>query len=1288
MASAAQFPVSNEVPQKVVSQPMQKKILQDVLDCIVQMKCEFFDNHQPINDDSVVLQRFCAKFEHLVQVGMREKVSLLGRKKDYWDYFCECLASSKGSNDGIKYVKSLGENKTSLGKGRAFIRFCLVHQRLADTLQQCVVHDKTKDWFLPSSVLLNQKECQGLINSLYDLNSMHFDLSPRGYDLDSVWPSFANRKPGARGSWNVPLSRRSSITSMDTISQISMSIDTTEVDRLAKDLEVAHSVKSELIGQLGALQQEKELVSQTAWTAQGERQALEHQLTELRSQHAELLDKYNNLDVEHVKLKLEREHKTKLHIDELRQMDEKVKDEEARRVSLLKAEEDIWKKEVKEEGERRKREIDRLQKDVETKTLEAEELYDRWSRQSKALKTLILDSAVKTDPDDLETCLVHLADHIKNLQAQVNMVTLEKTSMQASLQGELSEKGEQASILLGRCLEMERVQKDLLGTQANLHTQMTTYEMDLKKEQDLVVSLQEKLMLLNSQLEQKETQLERVKEGKAEMERQTLESGDRLDDLIQENGKLILEVENLLHINAALSQTQENKSASLEEAYASLKEKEQNNFELTKSVEESRLRVDLLQSELTTLNMRILEKDEDIKLLQRNSDAQTTERQAVIESNKTALTETQDQLSKTLQRLELVSREAEEAGAGSQVLQEQLSSAQAEIVTLKSLSSDLGEKCASLEAEVEELSNEGRKKDALIEETNAASDLIRMECAAAQESLISVKAQAEKLGIESKRIDREREQRAVELAELRAEMENLKQEMDCEKSRSMGLLKESEGVKSSEGEKEENILNLVTELEKLRRDQDEAAASLGNTIVELTNKLVEKDEKLQSTLSEKETLASELEQERNVRLELLRNSKREVETLNSSIHGSESKLRSLIVELQVEIEEVKKHHETEVLSFAERISHLESELSNKEIILDSRSLDYENKITELKDDIAKLERSSLESSESIGKLTAQLAVLTEEKEHLLTQTDAALEDALQIKSQLTETSEQLAVSYTQLENMTKEKNSLSAAAANMSEELSKLQDEKDEIRREIQDLKIMLQLAEDESQEMLRQKRAVELEVEDMQARVSRLVEEKSELTSQLDSYQSQTEFSTKVLEEALVESREALEQVKADKLGLQENFESLEREKVELMTKQVKLEEENDELRRSNQRLQLQITPAQGSEIENLRLELEEERRTVENLNEEILALQFQLSSEQMLKKDFSQTQHAAEDTAVELKTRISELEIIVEQLEEECEHLRKTKETDSVQVSWKYKHIRRYNSIVQVHLEIHKKV
>lgn len=46
---------------------------------------------------------FCSQFDQ------KEKASLLGNKKDYWDYFCACLAKVKGANDGIRFVKSISE---------------------------------------------------------------------------------------------------------------------------------------------------------------------------------------------------------------------------------------------------------------------------------------------------------------------------------------------------------------------------------------------------------------------------------------------------------------------------------------------------------------------------------------------------------------------------------------------------------------------------------------------------------------------------------------------------------------------------------------------------------------------------------------------------------------------------------------------------------------------------------------------------------------------------------------------------------------------------------------------------------------------------------------------------------------------------------------------------------------------------------------------------------------------------------------------------------------------------
>ena len=45
----------------------------------------------------------------IFQFDQKEKTTFLGTKKDYWEYFADCLAKIKGANDGIRFVKSITE---------------------------------------------------------------------------------------------------------------------------------------------------------------------------------------------------------------------------------------------------------------------------------------------------------------------------------------------------------------------------------------------------------------------------------------------------------------------------------------------------------------------------------------------------------------------------------------------------------------------------------------------------------------------------------------------------------------------------------------------------------------------------------------------------------------------------------------------------------------------------------------------------------------------------------------------------------------------------------------------------------------------------------------------------------------------------------------------------------------------------------------------------------------------------------------------------------------------------
>ncbi|XP_005348227.1 FYVE and coiled-coil domain-containing protein 1 [Microtus ochrogaster] len=194
-----------------------QRIIRDLQDAVTELSNEFKEGGEPITDDSTSLHKFSYKLEYLLQFDQKEKASLLGSKKDYWDYFCACLAKVKGANDGIRFVKSISELRTSLGKGRAFIRYSLVHQRLADTLQQCFMNAKvTSDWYYARSPFLKPKMSSDIVGQLYELTEVQFDLASRGYDLDAAWPTFARRTLATSSSaylWKPP-SRSSSMSSL------------------------------------------------------------------------------------------------------------------------------------------------------------------------------------------------------------------------------------------------------------------------------------------------------------------------------------------------------------------------------------------------------------------------------------------------------------------------------------------------------------------------------------------------------------------------------------------------------------------------------------------------------------------------------------------------------------------------------------------------------------------------------------------------------------------------------------------------------------------------------------------------------------------------------------------------------------------------------------------------------------------------------------------------------------------------------------------------------------------
>ncbi|XP_066201739.1 RUN and FYVE domain-containing protein 4 [Saccopteryx leptura] len=151
-----------------------------------------YGDGRPVTDASAELHRLCGCLEWLLQFDQKQQKSFLRPRKDYWGFLCTALWRQRGNTEPACFVHSQDKLKTPLGKGRAFIRFCLAHGQLAECLQLCLLNPElTREWYGPRSPLLCPELQEDVLDSLYALNGVAFDLDLQRPDLDGAWPMFS-----------------------------------------------------------------------------------------------------------------------------------------------------------------------------------------------------------------------------------------------------------------------------------------------------------------------------------------------------------------------------------------------------------------------------------------------------------------------------------------------------------------------------------------------------------------------------------------------------------------------------------------------------------------------------------------------------------------------------------------------------------------------------------------------------------------------------------------------------------------------------------------------------------------------------------------------------------------------------------------------------------------------------------------------------------------------------------------------------------------------------------------
>uniref|UniRef100_A0A4X2JUG0 RUN and FYVE domain-containing protein 4 n=1 Tax=Vombatus ursinus TaxID=29139 RepID=A0A4X2JUG0_VOMUR len=150
------------------------------------------EQEQPVTDASAELHGLCGYLELLLQFDQKYRRRFLGPRKDYWDFLSVALQRNGGDMEAIRFVYTLDKLKTTVGRGRAFIRFCLAHRQLADTLQLCLLDPELiREWYGNQSPFLCPELSTDILETLYVLNGVAFDLELQRCDLDGGWPMFS-----------------------------------------------------------------------------------------------------------------------------------------------------------------------------------------------------------------------------------------------------------------------------------------------------------------------------------------------------------------------------------------------------------------------------------------------------------------------------------------------------------------------------------------------------------------------------------------------------------------------------------------------------------------------------------------------------------------------------------------------------------------------------------------------------------------------------------------------------------------------------------------------------------------------------------------------------------------------------------------------------------------------------------------------------------------------------------------------------------------------------------------
>ncbi|NXT13137.1 FYCO1 protein, partial [Prunella fulvescens] len=1168
-----------------------QRIIRDLQDAVTELSKEFKEGGEPITDDSVNLQKFSYKLEYLLQFDQKEKSTLLGNRKDYWDYFCDCLAKIKGANDGIRFVKSITELRTSLGKGRAFLRYSLVHQRLADTLQQCFMNTKvTSDWYYARSPFLNSKMSSDIVGQLYELTDVQFDLASRGYDLDAAWPAFARRTLSSLGSsaylWKPP-SRSSSMSSL--VSNYLQAQEFPSSPDVNNSLNVEH-----LEGY--------------------EEMRLELDQAELRQR--ELQDRIHQLELENQELQAA----VSLQKEQVQVEKEKSNNYSEENSRLTKMITELQKQcEVSHSTQST---VHDLQKCLQSLELSAAEQQREHSTKVEQLLTSKEDCASKlqVSNQELETsrALIAVKDLcIDELKAKLSSTEQKNLNLLAKVDAALDEKGQQATAqydsalqiraLLEKLQEMQKEKADmerlnaehasqlkaareelLLKEQAQkeLESRYSSLTANSKEESEKLIgsletmakekgAFQEALTLKGKEMAELQTQVMGSLAQVGSLEKSLEEARKEKEKLEEEYGRREGALKQEAQSQAEQLELQEGRLTKVSQTVCSLQEQNQ---KLMSEKEHLRQKVKELEEQMEQQNSAVSELDEESRKLK-------TENENLQHEIDDALVSVDEKEKKLRGENKQLDEDLQNARRQSQILEERLEALHSEYEELKQREETSKESYASPQAQLKSAKQHSLQMEKSLDTLKENKECLQSQLTEKEVELQGMESQCQQLRAEAERYRKKAET---------LEIEKLSVEKTC--------LHQTKLIES-----------LTSEKESVEKQQLQQATSLEKEAKELAFRLTMSEEQLEVNRGEVSRLQAEV---LDLRVKL-QQATDERERMRGELAVTETVLseeKMLVQQLKEQSESLNRNHVQELVQCKER----EEKLKKEQERTAHQKAEMENNLMNLKEELSKvkryLENARVENEENkdllhrtntdMAELGIQICALTSEKVDAEEQLTQVTERFKELEEQAAEQQEKLKLDISNLREENKSLQEKLEEAQMCAAAVPSLQLQLETIKKQAQSFQ------ETSQEELSAIKFQMSTEILNYQTKFKAVSEECGKVREQLEEQKRQQHAAEEEITELqaantslcrkLDEAREQLSESESARLQKEEEVTSL-RELLERIQKEA--DEAKEKILDYTEKLS-KVAADKDSSDQKLFAELDDLTRTKQFLEERLIEL------------------------------------------------------------------------------------